>query len=136
MFVSAICGPLCNKANSLTTYSDSSVAFSDTGDSYIKAYNPTVKQCSVIVGKGKGTRDGSKAQFSQPKGICFDYGTLFTIDTSTGTLRMTSSVTNLVDYLKHLHLFGEMFRLHATGKQLGHSRDPPGNRETRASLFL
>ena len=98
-------GSLCNKVHSLTTYNDNSFAFSDTGDSCIKAYNPTVKQCSVVVGDGKGTRDGSKAQFSQPTGICFDYGTLFTVDTSTGTVCMTSSVTSLVDYLKHLHLF-------------------------------
>ena len=105
-------GSLCNKVHSLTTYSDNSFAFSDTGDSCIKAYNPTVKQCSVVVGNGKGTRDGSKAQFSQPTVICFDYSTLFTVDTSTGTLRMTSSVTSLVDYSKKLHLFGEMFGLH------------------------
>ena len=57
---------LCNKVHSLTTYGDNSFTFSDTGDSCIKAYNPTVKQCSVIVGNGKGTRDKSKAQFSQP----------------------------------------------------------------------
>ena len=48
----------------------------------------------------------------QPTGICFDYGTLFTVDTSTGTLRVTSSVPMLVDYLKYLHLFGETFELH------------------------
>ena len=60
----------------------------------------------------KGTRDGSKAQFSQPTGICFDYSTLFTIDNTTGSLRMTSSVSSLVEYLKHLHLFGETFGLH------------------------
>ena len=52
------------------------------------------------------------AQFSQPTGISFDYGTHFTVNTSTGTLRMTSSVTSLVDYLKYLHLFGETFELH------------------------
>ena len=103
-------GSLCIKVHSLTTYN--SFAFSDTGDSCIKAYNPTVKQCSVVVGNGKGTRDGSKAHFSQPTGICFDCGTLFTVDTSTGTLRMTSSVTGLEDYLKHLHVFGETFGLH------------------------
>ena len=72
----------------------------------------TAKQCSVIVGNGKGTRDGSKPQFSQSTGIYFDYGTLFTVDTSTGTFRITSSVTSLVDYLKHLHLFGGTFGLH------------------------
>ena len=84
-------GSLCNKVHSLNTYNGNSFAFSDTGDSCIKAYNPSEKQCSVAVGNGKGTRDGSNAQFSQPTGICFDYGTLFTVDTSTGTLRMTSS---------------------------------------------
>lgn len=57
-------------------------------------------------------QDGSKAQFSQPTGICFDYGILFTVNTSTGTLRMTTRVTSLEDYLKHLHLLGETFGLH------------------------
>ena len=49
-------GSLCNKVHSLTTYNDNSFALSDTGDSYIKAYKPTAKQCSVVVGNGKGTR--------------------------------------------------------------------------------
>ena len=106
-------GSLCNKVHSLTSYNDHSFAFSDTGDSCIKVFKPTVKQCSVLVGGGRGTRDGSKAQFSQPAGICFDYETLFTVDTSTGTLRMSSSVSSLVEYLKHLHLFGETFGLHS-----------------------
>ena len=105
-------GSLCDKVHGLTTHTDNSFAFSDTGDSCIEVYNPTVKQYSVVVGNGKGTIDGSKAHFSQPTGICFDYGTLFTVDTSTGTLRMTSSVTSLEDYLKHLHVFGETFGLH------------------------
>ena len=42
-------GSTCNKEHSLTTYSDNSFAFSDTGDSCM-AYYPTVKTCSVIVG--------------------------------------------------------------------------------------
>ena len=69
-------GLLCNKVHTLTTYGDNSFAFSDTGDSCIKAYNLTVKQRSVIVGNGKSTRNESKAQFSQPNGICFDYDTV------------------------------------------------------------
>ena len=65
-----------------------------------------------MVDNGEGTKDGSKAQFSQPTGICFDYDTLFTMDTSTGALRMTSTVKSLVNYLEHLYLFGETFGLH------------------------
>ena len=38
--------------------------------------------------------------------------TLFTVDTSTGALRMTSNVNSLVEYFKYLHLFGETFGLH------------------------
>ena len=49
---------------------------------------------------------------SQPTGICFDYDTLFTLDTSTGALRITNSVKSLVDSLEHLYLFGETFGLH------------------------
>ena len=63
----------------------------------------------VIVDNGKGTRDGIKAQLSQPTGICFDYNTLFTVNTSIATLRTTSSVTSLINYW---HLFGETFGLH------------------------
>ena len=106
------CTSVCNKVHSLTTYNDESLAFSDTGDFSIKVYNPAEKTYSVIVGNGKGTRDGSKAQFSQPTGICFDYQTLFAIDTATSTLHMASSVTSLVDYLEHVHIFGETFGLH------------------------
>ena len=57
-------GSPCNKVHSLTTYSDNFFAF---GDSCIKAYNHTVKQCSVMVGNGNGTKDGSKAQFPSQK---------------------------------------------------------------------
>jgi len=46
-------GSLYNKVHSLTTFNDNSFALSDTGDSYIKAYKPTAKQCSVVVGNGK-----------------------------------------------------------------------------------
>ena len=110
--VASNCTSVCNKVHSLNTYNDESFAFSDTGDFSIKVYNLAENTFSVIVGNGKGTRDGSKAQFSQPTGICFDYQTLFAIDTATSTLRMTSSVTSSVDYLEHLHIFGETFGLH------------------------
>jgi len=42
--------------------------------------------------------------------------TLFTVDTSTGALQMTSSVGSLVEYLKYLHLFRETFGLHLKKK--------------------
>ena len=105
-------GSLFNNVHSLTPYNDNSFALSDTGDSYIKAHKPTAKQCSVVVGNGKGRRDGSKGEFFQPKGIGYDYDTLFTVDTSTGTRHMTSSVTSLEDYWKHLHLFGDVWTSH------------------------
>ena len=38
--------------------------------------------------------------------------TLFTVDTSTAALRMTSNVSSLVEYLKYLHLFAETFGIH------------------------
>ena len=67
----------------------------------------------MLVGGGQGTRDGSKAQFSQPTGICFDMTTLFTVDgIDRRTSDRTSSVSSLVEYLKYLHLFGEIFGLH------------------------
>ena len=106
------CTSLCNKVHSLSTYRDNTVVFRDTGDSCIKSFNPKTKQCSVIVGREKGTRDGSDAQFFQSTGLCFDYDTLFTVDTPTGALRMTSSVTSLVAYLEHLYMFGETFGPH------------------------
>jgi len=41
-------GSLCNNVHSLTTYNDNCFELSDTGESYIKAYKPTAKQCSVV----------------------------------------------------------------------------------------
>ena len=38
--------------------------------------------------------------------------TLFTVDTSTAALRMTSNVSSLVEYLKYLHLFAETSGIH------------------------
>ena len=128
-------GLLCNKVHTLTTYGDNSFAFSDTGDSCIKAYNFTVKQRSVIVSNGKSTRNGSKAQFSQPTGICFDYDTVYRRHLDRSPSYDKQSITSLIDYLKHRHLFGDVWTSHKE-KYLGHSRDPPGNRETRASFFL
>ena len=54
---------VCNKVHSFTAYNDESFAFSDTRDFCINAYNPATKQFSVIVGNGKGTRDGAKPSF-------------------------------------------------------------------------
>lgn len=50
--------------------------------------------------------------------FAFNYrkDTLFTVDTSTGAFRMTSSVGSFVEYLKYLHLFGETFGLHLQKK--------------------
>ena len=104
-------GSFCKRVHSLTNYSDHAIVFSDTGDCKVKVINPDTKEYFVLVGDGQGTRDGSKAQFSQPTGICLDMKTLFTVDTSPGALRMTSSVSSLVEYLKYLHLFGETFGL-------------------------
>ena len=89
---------ICNKVHSLTMYSDIVFAFSDTGNLSIKVYNVSEQTCSVVVGNGEGTKDGSKAQLSQPTGIYFDFDTLFTLDTSTGALHMTSSVKSLVNW--------------------------------------
>ena len=41
-------GSLCKNVHSLTTFNDNSFELSDSGDSYIKVYNPTAKQCSVV----------------------------------------------------------------------------------------
>lgn len=73
----------CNRVHSLANYSDHAIAFSDTGDCKVKVLNPVTKKCFIRVGDGHGTRDGSKTQFSQSTGICFDMKTLFTVDTST-----------------------------------------------------
>ena len=90
---------ICNKVHNLTMYSDNFFEFSDTGNSSIKVYNLSEQTCSVVVGNGEDTKDGSKAQLSQPTGIYFGFDTLFTLDTSTGALHMTSSVKSLVDWI-------------------------------------
>ena len=59
-----------------------------------------------------------------------DMKTLFTVETSTGALQMTSSVNSLVEYFKYLHLFGETFGLHLN-KEIPLAIE--SNRETSAS---
>lgn len=123
---------------SVTNYNDHAIAFSDTGDCKVKVINPATKECFVLVGDGQGTRDGSKAQLSQPTGICFDMKTLFTVDTSTGVFRMTSNVNSLVEYLKYLHLSErhlDSFFSPLKGSSSRH-RDDASNRETRVSLSI
>ena len=64
------------------------------------------------------TCNGSKAQFAQPTGLCFEMKTLLlVVDTSTGSLRMTSSAKSLLSYLKHLEMFAVTFELHI-GKEV------------------
>lgn len=106
-------GFFCNGVRSLANYSDHAIAFSDTGDCKSKVLNPDIKKCFVLVGDGQGTRDGSKTQFSQSKGIFNDIKTLFTVDTSTAALPMTSNVSSLLESdLKYLHLLAEKFGIH------------------------
>ena len=86
----------------------------------------------VIVDNGKGTRDGIKPQIPSQQASAFF---LSTVDTSIGTLRMTSSVT--IDY-RLFEASASVWRDVCTSqkKHLGQSRDLLGNRETRVSLFL
>ena len=112
-------GFFCNGVHSSANYSDHAIAFSDTGDCKIKVLNPGIKKCFLLVGDGQGTRDGSKTQFSQPKGIFNDMKTLFTVDTSTAALPMTSNVSSLLESdLKYLHLLAEKFGIHLKRKLL------------------
>lgn len=53
-------GLFCNKVYSLISYNDNFFVFSDIGDLCIKVYDFIVKKCFVVVGNGKGIRDGSK----------------------------------------------------------------------------
>ena len=105
-------GPLCKRAHSLANYCNHSIAFTDVDDFCVKVFNPVTKEVFVLVGEGCGTCDGSKAQFAQPTGLCFEMKTLFVVGTSTGSLRMTSSAKSLLSYLKHLEMFAVTFELH------------------------
>lgn len=71
-------GSLCNKvqSNHLPTVTTPLHSGSDTGDSCIKAYNSTVKQCSIIVGNGDGQDMEVKPSFSSQQASGFDYGTV------------------------------------------------------------
>ena len=105
-------GPFCKRAHSLANYCYHSIAFTDVDDFCVKVFNPATEEVFVLVGEGCGTCDGSKAQFAQLTGLCFEMKTLFSVDTSTGSLHMTSSAKSLLSYLKHLEMFAVTFELH------------------------
>ena len=131
-------GFFCNGVRSLANYSDHAIAFSDTGDYKIKVLNPDIKKCFVLVGDGQGTRDGSKTQFSQPKGIFNDMKTLFTVNTSTAALPMTSNVSSLLESdLKYLHLLAEKFGIHLKKEApLAVEREPAIERRELLSISI
>ena len=52
-----------------------------------------------------------------------------------GTIRITSSATSVINYLKHLHLFWETFGQRKAPRS-GHRRDPLGNGETSMMMRL
>ena len=105
-------GAVFERVHSLTKYSCNEIAVSDASACTVKIICPSTKEIRSVIGSGRGTRDGSAGQFSQPTGISFDGKTLFVVDTSTSSVKMVSNASALQTYLQHLELFSLTFEIH------------------------
>ena len=89
-------------------------------------FDVVFKQVTNLAGSGHTeSRDGCDltASFSQPTGVCFekDSHSIFVVDSSSGRLRLTTSVQALIKYLQNLWLF--LSALNLIGKKTRLSYD-------------
>lgn len=101
----------CN-VHCIANYNNTSLVFTDTGEHQIKMLDLQTKHVKTLTGSVMGTRDGSKAQFAQPTGICTDQETIYIVDTASARVRMITGVNGLLTYLEHLNIFCDSFGLH------------------------
>ena len=102
----------------LKVQSDGTVVLVDRGANKVKEFNVVSKQVTNLAGSGHTeSRDGCDltASFSQPTGVCCekDSRSIFVVGSSSGRLRLITSVQALIKYmyLQNLWLFLSAFNL-------------------------
>ena len=94
----------------LKVQSDGTVVLVDRGANKVKEFDVVSKQVTNLAGSGHTeSRDGCDltASFSQPTGVCCqkDSHSTLVVGSSSGRLRLITSVQALIKYLQNLWLF-------------------------------
>ena len=105
--------------------SDGKVILVDRGANKVKEFDVVSNQVTNLAGSGHTeSRDGCDltASFSQPTGVCCEKDThsIFVADSSSGRLRLITSVQALIKYLQNLWLFPSAFNLTGTNARLSY----------------
>ena len=95
----------------------------DGGANKVKEFDIVSKQVTYLAGSGHTESRGGcdlTASFSQPTGVCCekDSQSIFVVDSSSGRLRLITSVQALIKYLQNLWLFLTAFNLTGTKTRL------------------
>ena len=107
------------QVHGICSKSDGKVVLVDRGANKVKEFDVVSKQVTNLAGSGHTeSRDGCDltASFSQPTGVCCekDSHSIFVVDSSSGRLRLITSVQALIKYLRNLRLFLSAFNLTET----------------------
>ena len=110
----------------LKVQSDGKVVLVDRGANKVKEFDVVSKQVTNLAGSGHTeSRDGcdlTGLAFSQPTGVCCetDSHSFFVVDSSSGRLRLITSVQALIKYLQNLWLFLSALNLIGTKTRLSY----------------
>ena len=104
---------------------DGKIVLADRGANKVKEFDDASKQVTNLAGSGfTESKDGCDltASFSQPTGVCCekDSHSIFVVDSSSGRLRLITSVQALIKYLQNLCLFMSAFNLTGTKTRLSY----------------
>ncbi|CAB3982119.1 Hypothetical predicted protein [Paramuricea clavata] len=104
----------CSESAHAASYLDG-IVYADTGTLQIKLKIPG-EESVVIAGTGKeGNLNGKadKASFAQPMGVCVELDKkIFITDAQTGSIKLITSITSIVQFLSHLGLLYKAFSVH------------------------
>ena len=115
----------------LKVQSDEKVVLVDRGANKVKEFDVVSKQVTNLAGSGHTeSSDGCSltACFSQPTGVCCekDSRSIFVVDSSSGRLRLITSVQALIKYLQNPWLFLSALNLIGTKTRLSYDETVTG----------
>ena len=118
------------QVHGICSKSDGKVVLVDRGASKVKEFDVVSKQGTNLAGSGHTeSRNGCDltASFSQPTGVCCekDSHSIFVVDSSSGWLRLITSVQALIKNLQNLWLFVSAFNLTGTKTILSYDETVP-----------
>lgn len=104
----------CKEAHGVAIIQENDFIFTDKEGHAVKRYHDETVEC--VAGTGKEGNDSGLADrgsFSQPMGICVEYGTnIYVTDAQCGCLKMITTIKNTIVFLKHLRMLYTAFSVH------------------------